>query len=76
MSSGFISASSDATGDEWVKAQQEVEERRREKAKEGQQADGKSLYEVLQANKGKSERHPALSTFCFLNLLVLFSLLA
>ena len=53
MSSGFVSAAQNAEGDEWVKTQQEVEERRREKAKEGIQEDGKSLYEVLQANKGK-----------------------
>ena len=53
MSSGFVPASTDAKGDDWVKAQQEVEEKRREKAKEGQQADGKSLYEVLQANRGE-----------------------
>ena len=38
--------------DEWLKAQKEIEEARRRKEEEGRQADGKSLYEVLQANKG------------------------
>lgn len=52
MSFGFVPAASDTKGEEWVKAQREVEEKRREKAKEGMQEGGKSLYEVLQANKG------------------------
>ena len=51
MASGFVPAASDATGDEWIRAQRDIEERRREKAKEGQQEGGKTLYEVLQANK-------------------------
>lgn len=38
--------------DEWVKAQQEVEENRKRKAEAGRPAGGKSLYEVLQDNKG------------------------
>ncbi|OCL01320.1 hypothetical protein AOQ84DRAFT_401863 [Glonium stellatum] len=37
--------------DEWLKAQKEIEETRRQKEEEGRQAEGKSLYEVLQANK-------------------------
>lgn len=38
--------------DEWVKAQQEVEKNRKRKAEAGRLASGKSLYEVLQDNKG------------------------
>ena len=38
--------------DEWVKAQKEVEEEQKRKLGAGQQEGGKSLYEVLQANKG------------------------
>lgn len=38
----------------WLKAQQEIEARAREKADLGKQDDGKSLYEKLQANKGDS----------------------
>lgn len=36
----------------WLKAQQEIESKRLEKADIGKQQDGKSLYETLQANKG------------------------
>lgn len=57
MSSGFVSGGTvdqpierDA---EWLKAQQELEAQRRRKQEESSQNDGKSLYEVLQANKGK-----------------------
>ena len=38
--------------DEWVKAEREIEESRKRKADAGRQEDGKSLYDVLQANKG------------------------
>jgi len=38
--------------DEWVKAEREIEESRKKKADAGRQEDAKSLYEVLQANKG------------------------
>jgi len=38
--------------DEWVKAEREIEESRKRKADAGRQEGGKSLYEVLQANKG------------------------
>lgn len=41
-------------GDEWLKAQQEIDENRKRKEAEGRQDSGKSLYEVLQANKGVS----------------------
>ena len=36
----------------WLKAQQEIEENRRKKAELEKRHDGKSLYEVLQENKG------------------------
>ncbi|KNG84232.1 NEFA-interacting nuclear protein NIP30 [Aspergillus nomiae NRRL 13137] len=55
MSSGFVSAGTDQEpierDDEWLRAQQELEEERRRKAELGKQAEGKSLYEVLQQNK-------------------------
>lgn len=38
--------------DDWLKAQQEIEEDRKRKQEVGKQEGGKSLYEVLQANKG------------------------
>lgn len=38
--------------DEWLRAQQELEETRRQKTEESKQNDGKTLYEVLQQNKG------------------------
>ena len=38
---------------EWVQAQQELEEKRRQREEEsGKQQNGRTLYEVLQANKG------------------------
>ncbi|KAB8210408.1 N-terminal domain of NEFA-interacting nuclear protein NIP30-domain-containing protein [Aspergillus parasiticus] len=55
MSSGFVSAGTDQEpverDDEWLRVQQELEEERRRKAELGKQADGKSLYDVLQQNK-------------------------
>lgn len=57
MSSGFVSGGTNdqpiERDDGWLKAQQDLEAERRCKAEEGKQNDGKSLYEVLQANKGK-----------------------
>lgn len=41
--------------EEWKKAQQEVEERHRQKAEAARQDGGKSLYETLQANKGECD---------------------
>lgn len=38
-------------GDEWLKAQQEIDESRKRTEAEGSQGDGKSLHEVLQLNK-------------------------
>lgn len=57
MSSGFVSGGTvdqpAERDDEWRKAQQELEETRRRKEEESRQEGGKSLYEVLQANKGE-----------------------
>lgn len=57
MSSGFVSAGTNEQpverDDEWLKAQQELEEERRRKAEIGQQNGGKSLYEVLEQNKSE-----------------------
>lgn len=38
--------------DEWLQAQKEIEETRRRKEEEGRQEGGKTLFEVLQHNKG------------------------
>ena len=65
MSSGFVSAGTNEQpierDDEWLKAQQELEEERRRKAEIGQQNDGKSLFEVLQQNKSESSHETAAS---------------
>ena len=54
--SRFISAGTNEDPSErdgkWMKAQQEIEANRRRKDEEKERQDGKSLYEVLQANKG------------------------
>jgi hypothetical protein len=56
MSSGFVSGgTTDAPierSDEWLAAQQEIEANRQKKALEARQNDGKSLFEILEANKG------------------------
>lgn len=45
-----------AREDAWAKAQQQLEAlRSKPKPQTGKQEDGKSLYEVLQANKGLSD---------------------
>ncbi len=58
MSSGFVSGGTTDTpvehDEEWLKAQQEIEANRRKKEGEGKQDGGKSLYEILQNNKGES----------------------
>ena len=41
--------------DAWVQAQKELEEERRRKAELGKQEGGRSLFEVLEANKGKKK---------------------
>ncbi|RFU35998.1 hypothetical protein B7463_g386, partial [Scytalidium lignicola] len=56
MSSGFVSGgTTDAPierSDEWLAAQKDIDAKHARKAAEAQLNDGKSLYEVLQANKG------------------------
>lgn len=58
MSSGFVPAGStentSSTNDDWEKAKQDIEDARRRKEEAGRQEGGKSLFEVLQQNKGKS----------------------
>lgn len=39
--------------EDWLQAQQDLDDARRRKEEESRQTDGKSLFEVLQANKGK-----------------------
>ena len=57
----FISAGTDADSkprdDAWLQAQKEVEAQRKPKPviKPGEQEGGKSLYEVLQQNKGRCD---------------------
>ncbi|KAK7535946.1 N-terminal domain of NEFA-interacting nuclear protein NIP30-domain-containing protein [Phyllosticta citribraziliensis] len=59
MSSGFVSGGTNEQpierDEEWLKAQQEIEATRRRKEEEKEQDGGKSLYEVLQANKAKKQ---------------------
>lgn len=59
MSSGFVSggtAENPTERDaEWKHAQQAIEDQRRAKAELEKQHDGKSLYEILQANKDKKQ---------------------
>lgn len=56
MSSGFVPGGTidkpTERDDEWRAAQAEIEAKRLEKEDRDKQHDGKSLYEVLQANKG------------------------
>ena len=57
MSSGFVSGGTAddpiERSDEWLAAQKELEANRlQRKAEEARQADGRSLYETLEANKG------------------------
>jgi len=56
MSSGFVSGGTHdkpvERDDEWLNAQQEIEAARRRKEEEGRQQGGKTLYDVLQGNKG------------------------
>jgi hypothetical protein len=60
MSSGFVSGGKAGEeterDDEWKRAQQEIEDARQAKADLAKQHDGKSLYEVLQANKEKKQQ--------------------
>lgn len=56
MASRFVSGGTNEEPTErdeaWLEAQQAIEAKRQEKVELGKQADGKSLYETLQANKG------------------------
>lgn len=56
MSSGFVSGGTTekpvVRDDEWLRAQEELEATRRRKEESSRQEGGKTLYEVLQANKG------------------------
>ena len=56
MPSGFVSGGTTDTpierSDEWLAAQKELEVNRQRKAEQARQADGRSLYETLEANKG------------------------
>jgi hypothetical protein len=59
MSSGFVSGGTveqpTERDDEWCQAQKELEEARKAKADLAAQHDGKSLFEILQANKDKKQ---------------------
>jgi hypothetical protein len=59
MSSGFVSGGKAGEeierDEEWKKAQQAIEDARRATADLAKQQDGKSLFEVLQANKDKKQ---------------------
>ncbi|KAF2471960.1 uncharacterized protein BDR25DRAFT_259217 [Lindgomyces ingoldianus] len=59
MSSRFVSGGTidkpAERDDEWRKAQEELEEKARRKVADGQQDGGKSLFEVLQANKAAKQ---------------------
>ena len=70
MSSGFVSG---GTVDEptkrdeaWLKVQQQVEEKRKQKLEAARQDNGKSLYEKLQENKGecKGARYRSYDLHC------------
>jgi hypothetical protein len=56
MSSGFVSGGSlekpAERDEEWLQAQRELDEERARKAAIERERGGKSLFEVLQANKG------------------------
>lgn len=56
MSSGFVSGGTTEKpierDDAWLQAQKDIEETRRRKEEESRQEGGKTLYEVLQQNKG------------------------
>lgn len=61
MSSRFIAAGADPakvsaetkTNDDWERAKRLVESQKAQKVEHGKQEGGKSLYEVLQQNKGE-----------------------
>ncbi|KAF2120462.1 N-terminal domain of NEFA-interacting nuclear protein NIP30-domain-containing protein [Lophiotrema nucula] len=59
MSSGFVSGGTienpTERDDEWRAAQAAIEEKRLQKVKDGEQEGGKSLFEILQANKAAKQ---------------------
>lgn len=61
VSSGTVDQPIDRD-EEWKRAQQELEETRRKKYEQDQEQDGRSLYEVLQANKGTKDVYPTASS--------------
>ena len=58
MSSGFVSAGTGEdpvrSNDDWEKAKRDIDDNRRRREEAAHQESGKSLYETLQANKGKT----------------------
>ncbi|TKX19945.1 hypothetical protein C1H76_7829 [Elsinoe australis] len=54
VSGGTVDAPTERS-DEWLKAQQAIEAKKVEKAAQGRQEEGKSLYETLQANKAAKQ---------------------
>ena len=56
MSSGFVPGGTIdqpvTRDDEWIQAQKDIEATRIRKDEEGRQDEGKTLYDVLQQNKG------------------------
>lgn len=57
MSSGFVSGGTTENpverDDEWLNAQKEIEANRRRREEESRQTQGKTLFEVLESNKGE-----------------------
>lgn len=51
---GDSSVASDTKDDAWAKAREAIEATKKPKPDVGKQDDGKSLYDVLQANKGRT----------------------
>ncbi|PSK55409.1 hypothetical protein B9Z65_2798 [Elsinoe australis] len=54
VSGGTVDAPTERS-EEWLKAQQAIEAKKVEKAAQGRQEEGKSLYETLQANKAAKQ---------------------
>jgi hypothetical protein len=69
MSSGFVSGgTTDAPierSNEWLAAQNELEANRQCKVEKERQADGRSLYETLEANKGTTMHGLSIATYSF-----------
>jgi hypothetical protein len=56
MSAGFVSGGTaynpDQKSEQWENTEKELQKNRQRKAEQARQADGRSLYETLEANKG------------------------